>query len=274
MSPLVFSLVLGSALLHVSWNALIKGARDKGAMTLLVSQGCALLALPLLPWLPLPAPAAWPFLLVSALLHVGYYQLLARAYGAGSLAQRYTLMRGGAILLLFIPSLLLEGMPTGPALAGITLIAAALILLGLKGMDGRDPSAWQCAGLIACYTLIDGMGARASGGQPVAYVLWLVVLEGGLMLALARRALGVALWPVLRRGWRLALLGGACSTLAYAIVVWAMTQAPLAQVSALRESGILISFLIGAVCFQERLGRGKWLAAFTLLGGVLLLRLG
>ncbi|MFM4802988.1 hypothetical protein [Aeromonas bivalvium] len=220
------------------------------------------------------SPLVFSLVLGSALLHVGYYQLLARAYGAGSLAQRYTLMRGGAILLLFIPSLLLEGMPQGTALAGIALIAAALILLGLKGMDRQDPSAWLCAGLIACYTLVDGMGARASGDQPVAYVLWLVVLEGGLMLALARRALGVAIWPVLRRGWRLALLGGACSTLAYAIVVWAMTQAPLAQVSALRESGILISFLIGAVCFQERLGRGKWLAALALLGGVLLLRLG
>ncbi len=93
--PVALAVLLG-ALLHASWNALVKSAADKALDTALLNLIAALIALPLLLAAGMPSAAAWPWLIGSATVHVGYYSLLIAAYRHGELALTYPLMRGAA----------------------------------------------------------------------------------------------------------------------------------------------------------------------------------
>ena len=75
------------------------------------------------------------------------------------------------------------------------------------------------------------------------------------------------------RTWAVIGIAGVASYLAYAIVVWAMTQAPIALVAALRETSILFAVLIGWLVFGEKMDRGKAIAAVLIVAGAVLTRL-
>ncbi len=64
------------------------------------------------------------------------------------------------------------------------------------------------------------------------------------------------------------------SLIAYGIVIWAMTQAPIGVVAALRESSVLFAMLLSVWLLKEPLGRARLTAAAIITGGVLLTRLG
>ncbi|MFI7242848.1 DMT family transporter [Streptomyces qinglanensis] len=128
-----------------------------------------------------------------------------------------------------------------------------------------------CTGLaIASYTVVDGVGVRAAG-SPLGYIAWLMLLEGLAIpvwaLLTRRRALVAELRPVALRG----LLGGALSVLAYGLVLWAQTRAPLAPVAALRESSIIAGAAIGALFFKERFGWPRTAASVLMVGGIALM---
>src|SRR5450759_5254921 len=168
MSPLVAALVLGAALLHASWNAIIKSSRDVVLDTALVAAGASLVSLPLVVAMPLPASASWPFLAASITIHVGYFATLARAYREGDLGHAYPLMRGTAPLLVAVFSVaLLNERPSAIMWLGIVLISAGILSIGLlqNGRAQRDATLWALtnAVIIASYTLVDGTGVRLSG---------------------------------------------------------------------------------------------------------------
>ena len=126
--------------------------------------------------------------------------------------------------------------------------------------------------MIAAYTLVDGTGARRSG-SPVAYTLWLFVLQGAGMLLVGWRWRPGALLPSLRAHWRAALLGGFGTVVSYGTALWAMTLAPIPVIAALRETSILFGVLISAVVLHERLGWARTTGAATLVLGAVVLRL-
>ena len=95
----VMLLVLFGALLHASWNAMVKSGGDKLGETGLIAGGAALVSLFALPFLPLPTAACVPWLIVSVIIHQLYYALVAAAYRAGDMGHTYPLMRGSAPLL-------------------------------------------------------------------------------------------------------------------------------------------------------------------------------
>lgn len=75
-----------------------------------------------------------------------------------------------------------------------------------------------------------------------------------------------------RRHWALGLPGAVVATSAYAIVLWAMTHAPIVVVATLRETSIVFAVLIGRLWFKEgRLSVGV-AAAVCVLAGVALVR--
>ncbi len=76
-----------------------------------------------------------------------------------------------------------------------------------------------------------------------------------------------------RYHWLLGLCGGVGTTAAYAIALWAMTRAPIAMVSALRETSILFALLISALLLRERVPHARWLAAGLIVAGVATLRI-
>jgi phosphonate utilization associated putative membrane protein len=276
MSPLVTTLVLGSALLHASWNAIIKSSRDVMLDTAMVAAGAGVLSLPLTALVPLPASASWPYLGASVAIHVGYFTTLARAYRVGDLGHAYPLMRGTAPLLVALFGIvLLDERPGATMWLGIVLISAGILSIGLlqEGRAHRDATLWALANaaIIAAYTLVDGAGARLSG-TPVGYGAWLFWLQGlpfvALVIVLRRRAaLDYAM-----RTWQRGLAGGLCVISAYGIVLWAMTQAPVAAVAALRETSVIFAALLGTIFLKERFGRSRVIGACAVALGVIALR--
>jgi drug/metabolite transporter (DMT)-like permease len=242
-----------------------------------VVAGSAVWALLLLPWVPLPDAAAWKFVAASSAIHFAYYVTLAHAYRTGDLSFAYPLMRGTAPLITTVLGIVfLHELPAAHVAVGILLICAGIVSIAFVRRNRHPPAAagWAFAnaGIIALYTLVDGSGARASGNA-LAYVSWLIFLEGLPFLAWIAWRRGRPAVAYLRRGWRRGLTGGACSLAAYAIVLFAMTRAPVAAVAALRETSVLFAALIGALWLKEGLGPMRLAGAASVVAGVAALKL-
>ncbi|MCA1403172.1 EamA family transporter [Ensifer sp. IC3342] len=273
----VIVLVLFGALLHASWNALVKAGSEKSLDAAMVALGAAAVAVPFLPFLPLPISEAWPFLLVSAIFQFVYFQLVAASYRAGDIGLVYPLMRGVAPLIVASTSSLVVGEELSRgAVAGIMTICAGVLTLAFESRKGGKHAillALANACVIACYTYVDGIGARLSG-NPISYTLWMALLPPVLLFAWAFVRRGVK--PVLRhvrQHWRRGLIGGAGSLGAYGLALWAMTKAPVATVAALRETSILFAVVISVVFLKERVSVWRIAAASAIALGALLLKL-
>lgn len=275
----VMAVVLFSALLHAGWNALVRASPDKFLASLHVVCGAAALALLMLPGLPTPAPASWPWLLASGLIHVVYFSLVARAYQGTALGFAYPLMRGAApVLTALAAALLLAEAPTPGAWLGITLICGGVLALAGRagrsgaGHPGAVLAALANAGVIALYTLVDGLGVRLAG-HALSYTAWVFLLTAVFMLATATWLRGRVVLRPPPGAWRAALLGGGGTLAAYSLVLWAMTQAPIATVAALRETSIVFAALIGVVFLKEGLSRLRLFAALLVCAGAVVIKL-
>ncbi|MGW5973148.1 EamA family transporter [Streptomyces sp. NPDC055186] len=281
MTPLVTAAVLLAAVTHAAWNAIAHRITDKPAGFALISGGGLLIGLALLPFVPLPASGAWPYLFGSAAIHIAYYALLMKSFELGDFGQAYPIARGSAPLLVTVlAAVFAHEVPDGRAAAGITLSCAGLTGVALWGLRGHRPDraaigAALATGLtIAAYTVVDGLGVRASGSS-LGYIAWLMAVQGTVIPAyvLWRRRSGTT--ALLRPYAALGLLGAVLSVAAYALVLWAQTRAPLAPVAALRESSIIVGAGIGALFFRERFGAPRVAAAGLLVVGIgLMLRAG
>jgi len=277
MPPLVTALVLGAALLHASWNAIIKSSRDVTLDTALVAAGASILSLPLIAAMPMPAGASWPFLAASVAIHVGYFATLARAYRAGDLGHAYPLMRGTApMLVALFGAALLDEHPGATMWLGIVLISAGILSIGLlqEGQPRRDATMWALANavIIATYTLVDGAGVRLSGSA-AGYAAWMFLLQGPIFIAIVVVRRGRAAAQYAGGNWRRGFAGGVFLIASYGIVLWAMTRAPVAAVAALRETSVIFAALLGSVFLKEPFGRQRLIGACAVALGVMALRL-
>ena len=282
MTTTVFLAVLLAALLHAVWNAIVKGGADKHAAMAAVVIGHVPLALLLLPFAPVPAAEGLPWLVAGVALHLGYQLFLVAGYRAGDLTQVYPIARGSAPLIVAAVSVGLLGVTLAQTeLIAIGLIAAGILSLALvrRGDGTRNPRAVAMAlgtgCFIAAYSLVDGIGARAAG-TALGYWTWAALGNAAVFCAwpaLARPSLLRRL-PRDRARVRLGLVGGTASFLAYALVVWAFTLAPIALVTALRETSIVFALLIGVGVLGERLDLAKVVSTMITIVGTGLLRLG
>jgi drug/metabolite transporter (DMT)-like permease len=277
----VIAAVLVAALLHATWNAMVKSGADKLLDVVLVAVGTGLPAAVVLLVAGLPAEPSWPYLAVSAVIHVGYFVLVASAYEAGDLGAAYPTMRGTAPMLVALASAgLFRERLSGTAWLGVLLISAGVLGLALAQ---RDPSRRAAlppavtignAVVIAAYTSVDGLGVRLSGNAP-AYTAAILVLNLPLLLAWAawRRSRRRVLEHV-RARFRWGLAAGTATVASYTISLWAMTKAPIAAVAALRETGILFGCVLATVVLRERFGPLRGAAAVSIFLGAVALRLG
>ena len=272
--------VLGAGLLHAGWNALLKRAQGGDPMldTAALVIGSAAWCLLALPFAGFPDPAAWKYMALSSMVHFAYYITLSNAYRTGDLSFAYPVMRGTAPLIAAMLGIVFLGELPAPHVAlGIVLICAGIVSIAFVRRDRHPPEAlrWALANaaIIAAYTLIDGAGVRASG-NPLAYVSWLLAIEGIPYLAwlVWRRGAGI-LMRYVAGSMRLAVVGGFGSLAAYAIVLWAMTLAPVAAVAALRETSVLFAALIGAVWLKEGFGMMRLIGAACVVAGIAALKL-
>ncbi|WP_175410919.1 DMT family transporter [Streptomyces sp. TRM64462] len=281
MTPWVAGAVLLAAVTHASWNALAHRIRDQLLSFTLISGGGAVIGGLLACLMPLPAPEAWPWLLLSVLLHLAYMALLMRSFRLGDFGQVYPVARGTAPLVVTVlAALLVHEVPDARQSAGVAVACAGLLglaLWGVRGAAGAGRPRWGAllaaggTGLaIAAYTVVDGVGVRAAGGA-LGYLAWLMLLQGLAIPAYTLYRRRAALAPQLRAHARLGLLGAALSVAAYALVLWAQTRAPLAPIAALRESSVLVGAAIGAVFFKERFGAPRIGAAGLMAAGIALM---
>jgi len=270
--------VLGAGFLHALWNAMLKQAAGEPLLdTALSVAGVSIVALAMLPFAGTPDRAAWPYMLVSAVIHFGYYVTLAGAYRRGDLSFAYPLMRGVAPLIVTVLGIVFLGeRPTAVTLVGIALISLGILVIAwyAGGRHTAVAAGWALANavIIALYTLVDGAGTRASGNAG-GYVCWLMFLEGLPYLAWIYATRGRVAHDYLTRRWRRGIAGGAASLAAYGIALWAMTRAPVAVVAALREVSVLFAAGIGAWVLKEGFGWKRMIGAATVVAGVAALRL-
>ena len=281
LEPEIIGLVLLAALLHASWNAVVKSDRDRLLSMGVVMASGAVFGIGLACFVPLPDLKAWPYMLASVVIHNFYYYFLLRAYAHGDLGHVYPIARGLGPLLVAM----LSGSLLGEALhfteaVGVVLISAGIIGLSLAGgfamafKQGRGTIFAVLTGLtIAGYTIVDGLGARASGSA-LGYIAWLNILEGPwvLLIGFWRRGAEPAWRHVLTYGWRSAI-GGVIAAIGYGIAIWALSLGAMAHVAALRETSVLFAALMGTFLLGETMGWRRIVAAVVIVAGLLLMNL-
>jgi drug/metabolite transporter (DMT)-like permease len=274
VTPVVTAAVLLAAVTHASWNAIAHRIADKLVGFTLILAGGVLIGLAAAPFVRFPASAAWPYLLASAAIHVVYVVLLMRSFKLGDFGQAYPIARGSAPLVVTVlAALFANEVPNAWAAAGIALSCAGLTGVALWGLRGHRPN-WAAIGAalatglsIAAYTVVDGLGVRASGSA-LGYTAWLIAVQGTVIPAYALYRWRGEFVSMLRPFAALGLLGAALSVSAYGLVLWAQTRAELAPIAALRESSIIVGAAIGAVFFKERFGAPRIAAAGLLVVGI------
>lgn len=274
----VFLAVIGAALLHATWNALVKGGADKRLSMGAVVLGHMPFAAAALAFVPLPDPASLPYLVAGIALHVGYQLFLLRSYETGDLTQVYPIARGSAPLIVALVSVTVLGVRLAPSeLLAVVIIGAGIISLALvRRADGqRNRNAALLALVTGCfiasYSLIDGLGARVAGTS-LGFYGWLAIGNGIVMALYLIATTPAVLGRIASQGRGMFLIGGGASFAAYALVTWAFTQAPIALVAALRETSIIFALLFGVFVLKERLDLAKVVSTMTTLLGAALLR--
>jgi drug/metabolite transporter (DMT)-like permease len=275
----VTAAVLCSAVLHATWNALVKNVKDHLTGFVALDLGAGAVCLVALPLVDAPAGRALPYLALSGAIHIGYQVLLLHSYRVGDFNQVYPIARGTAPLLVALLAVPFADERLGGAqLAGVICVAAGLFSLAQLRQwhrAGRPPAiAFAIAtGLfITAYSLVDGLGVRRADSA-FGYAAWLVLVESTAIPVYAllhERERVRSTWSAT---WRAAALGGVLSVTAYAIVLWAQTRGALAAVTALRETGVIVAAAIGTLVFREHFGRQRLIAAVLVAAGVALLNL-
>ena len=277
----VFLAVLAAAAMHASWNAFLKLRIEPFLAMTLVTVGSGIVALPGLLVFGVPIGRAWPWLIASVIIHLGYYVTLSEAYRRADMSQIYPIARGGAPLLTAtVATFILRETIAPSQVAGILALTGGI---GLMSVFGRrrgtraDPVAITfavaTAALISAYTVVDGLGARAAGDAN-AYSSTLFVVEAIPLVLVALKRRGSATIFALRRNWVQGLVGGGLSLGSYWIAIWAMTVAPIALVAALRESSVLWAVMIAVVFLKEPLQWPRAALAVAILASLILIRVG
>jgi drug/metabolite transporter (DMT)-like permease len=274
MTLQVTALVLVAALLHASWNALLRGASDRLWSLAIMCAAIALACAAAAPFLPLPASASWPYLAGSAALHVGYNLFLVRTYRSGDFGQTYPIARGSSPLLVTLGAAAFAGERLGTvSTLGVLLVCGGIISLAFRGRHPAVSSLPYALGtgcFIGAYSVTDGLGARLSGNV-AAYTTWLCLIWGALIPSIYIALRG---WRTLRRSARETLVaggGGIVSLLAYGIVILAMSLGPMGPVSALRETSVVFAVLLGRLFLHEKLTIRRLAACVIIAAGAMCL---
>lgn len=279
MKPGVALLVLLAAIMHASWNVVLRGGRDRlwsgAAMSFSAALGC----LAVIPFLPLPSRASWPYIIASAILHVGYQLFLVRMYLQGEFGITYPVARGSSPLLISLGGVLLTREYLAPLHSfGVILISVGILILaiGTHHLHRQSIVAALITGTsIAIYSLTDGYGGRLSASA-ASYTAWMMLMCGFTMPVVAawirQRNGGPSFFRNReRREIIQAFAGGLISVTGYGIVIWAMQRTPMGMVSALRETSVLFAAILGRTFLGEPFTLRKMISAVLICAGILCL---
>lgn len=278
MDLTVFLVVLLSALMQAGWNVILKIRLDPFSALVLVGICGGIAALPFALWLGPPDAAVVPWIGLSVVCHLSYYAFIIGAYTRADLGMAYPVARGSALLMTAAVAIFVLAEPIGLiGVTGIVLLAASVLLMARHAIGQRMEAAGLLLALgsgvsVTGFTIIDGTAARIAGSAN-AYTTWLFVCDAVVILALVLAWKGPrALKPML--GFLpLGMLGGAMLFVSYWLSVWAMTQAPIGLVTAVRESSVLFGAIMAVTLLREPLRADRVVAAVLVVAGLTLIKL-
>ncbi len=279
MEPLVIFVVLGSAVFHAVWNAIIKGGQDKLVETAMKTGGGAVVVMFILPFLPAPLPESRIFIAGTVCIHLFYYLFIAYAYRGADLSYAYTIMRGSSPLFtaLFSVFILHEAL-SADGWAGVILLSSGVLILAVDAVRHGGFSLWPTllamgnAFVIMGYSLVDGHGVRLSGSA-VSYTCWVFFCNAFPITIYSLIARKGQYFCYVKKRWKYGILGGTCSLLAYGLALWGMTRAPIAAVAALRETSVVFGMLFGVIFLKEKVTPVRAAAVLLVLAGAAAMRL-
>ncbi|NKK72964.1 EamA family transporter [Rhizobium leguminosarum bv. viciae] len=274
MSAIVIGLALFAAILHATWNAFLRSGGDRLRTVTVMSFASTTVALPFLFVYPLPTSDAWPYILLSAALQVGYSVFLVAAYRNGELGQVYPIVRGTVPLLVTIGGFIIAGdRPDLSQIAGVVLVALGIMSLSLgkrRASTASNLLALATGTIIAAYATVDSIGVRQTSASGT-YTAWVLVLYGtflpAMFIAMRRRLIVDFRAP---DTWK-ALGGGLVAMIAYGVVVAAFSLGPAGPITALRETSVVFAVLIGWLFLKETLTFRRILACLIVAAGAILL---
>lgn len=306
MPPAILLLLLIAALMHATWNVLLKTAADPlrtAGRGMLVGTGF-LVPIALAGWLVSGQPAipddAWRLAVLSGVLEAAYFVFLSAAYRRGDLSLVYPIARGSApVLSVGVGVLILGERLELPGWIGVGFLLAGILALqkpwAVFRRSSQMPRHVREAALfalltgvtIASYSAVDRDGARLVNPLFYAGMLWLfttIFLTGWIGLVVRRERDRASAGPVddagpvggiLSRPWLRAGIGGLITVAAYLFVLVAYRYAPLTAVAPLRESAIVIISGWGSFRLKEARGRRDaavrmGIAIIVVIGAVLL----
>ena len=278
MDNSVFLVVLLAALLHASWNALVKNHKDKFLGLAAIVFGSVPWALILILYVPFPSDKAIPYIVLSAIIHNGYYWFLLSAYRFGDYTVVYPIARGSGTILVATVSLILFGVTlTNFELLGIFIVCLGILSLSFQDVEGFKNRkaiiyALITGSFIMGYSITDGYGARISTSL-LSYLSWSTILNAFLFAILLNfmKQPGI-ITRVAKDGKFIFFVGGTIAYLVYGIILWGFTQAPIPIVTTLRETSIIFALLIGTLFLKERFTPLKTVAVMTIFFGIILLK--
>jgi drug/metabolite transporter (DMT)-like permease len=270
----VLGIVLTAAILHALWNALVKASGDRSITLGLIALGHCVPAFFLLPFVDFPAAAAFPYIIASTVIHWAYYYYLNISYRFGDLSLIYPIARGCAPVMVALGAMLwADETLSVMAWTGILIVSGGIMILAtVRNTDKRGIiAALLTSAIIAAYSIVDGIGIRASGA-PIGYVVWLFAAE----ICVAAFVLGTRFdraKTIARKALFLGIAGGVISGLAYGLALYAKTLAPIGIVSAVRETSVIFAALIGVIWMGEGPATRRLIAALVVAVGVVFLAL-
>ena len=286
VAPLIVGLLLAAALMHATWNALLKSDRsDRLATFGVIMTTGTVMGVCAVPFLPMIEPAAWKFMILSVVIHIAYYTFLLKAYSYGDLSHTYPIARGlGPLLVALVSGQLIGEHLRAQDIVGVVLLSCGLVALAmpLKNVVPKPGARHGLATLfavltgftIAGYIISDGMGVRAAGpdmAHRLSYIAWLCIVEGPWLLVLAIVLRPKTVWSHLRQNWWRGVIGGAIANIGYGIAIYALVLGPMAHIAALRETSVLFGTLIGTLLLAEPFGGRRVVAAIVIVSGLVLM---
>lgn len=290
MDPTLFAFALGmgSAVTLAGSNTLVKAAKDiLGARTVMTITG-SVLVLPLLFFVPLPSPTTWLFLGLSLPAHWLYQTALVRALSRGDLSLVFPIMRGSAPLLTALAAAIVIGESLSHlAVTGLVIASLAAVIFAVpeKNFGGsrrvrNSAILWALAtgAGVAIYNVIDAQGVRSATetvGTQWSFILWLFALDwiGISTILMLTRGPGEFVASA-RRALPLGIGAGLCSLASFSMALYGFSIAPVAYMSAMRETAVVFGALMGWWFLREGFGMRRTFAALLLAAGLSLLQFG
>ena len=271
--------VLLAALFHATWNFLVKRSTDPyQGMTSVVIGHIPFGVIAVL-WSPALSISAWSYVVAGAILHTGYQLFLLNSYRYGDLSKVYPMARGAAPLITAVVSIVvLDEIYERQQVAALLIIALGIVCLTFTTSKSNSHHRFKTsilaivtAGFISTYSLVDGVGARIAG-TALGFYGFLTIINGfifALFISIIRPGMAK---KAVTHDLRETLFSGGISFLAYGLVIWSFTKAPIALVAALRETSVIFALLLGIFILKEKLTWLKMVAIAATLTGVILLR--